>query len=274
MCRWIAYTGPPLLMEELVLKPKYSLIEQSYSCREGAEPTNGDGFGLGWYSDKSQPGVFRSTEPAWNDRNLASLAKHVRSRLFIAHVRATTGTPIQQTNCHPFCYGNWMLAHNGLIAEFHRLRRELAFAIEPALFPLVEGSTDSEIMFYLALTFGLEKEPVAALEKMAGFVEQVGRRQGVEHPLQMTLALSDGQRLFAVRYSSQHASRTLYHNANLAALQQVNPAPNLFAEGAVAVVSEPLDNMVEHWVKVPESSLLTVENGKVTTQNFQPRTNG
>lgn len=270
MCRWIAYSGSPLLMEELILKPKYSLIEQSYSCREGAEPTNGDGFGLGWYSDQAEPGVFRSTEPAWNDRNLKSLAKHVRSRLFIAHVRATTGTPIQQTNCHPFCHGQWMFAHNGLINEFHRLRRELALAVEPSLYSEIEGTTDSEIMFYLALTFGLQQDPIPALQRMAGLVESVGRKQGVEFPLQMTLALSDGERLIAVRYSSQGQSRSLYHSVNLEALKRVNPAPDLFAEGAVAVVSEPLDSVEEHWVRVPESSVLVLEKGQVEIRAFRP----
>lgn len=273
MCRWIAYSGSPLSMEELILKPKNSLIEQSYACREGAEPTNGDGFGLGWYSDQAEPGVFRSTEPAWNDRNLKSLAKHVRSRLFIAHVRATTGTPIQQTNCHPFCHGKWMFAHNGLINDFHRVRRDLALEVEPSLFPEIEGTTDSEIMFYLAITFGLEREPIQALQRMAGFVERIGRNQGVEFPLQMTLALSDGARLIAVRYSSRGESRSLYHSANLRALQRVNPTPDLFAEGAVAVVSEPLDSVEEHWVKVPESSVLVLENGQVDIRSFHPTEN-
>ena len=273
MCRWIAYSGSPLLMEELILKPKYSLIEQSYACREGAEPTNGDGFGLGWYSEQSQPGVFRSTEPAWNDRNLKSLAKHVRSRLFIAHVRATTGTPIQQTNCHPFCHGKWMFAHNGLISDFHRVQRELALAVEPSLYPEMEGSTDSEIMFYLALTFGLEQDPIAALQRMAGLVEKVGRSQSIPFPLQMTLALSDGERLFAVRYSSQGSSRSLYHSANLEALKRVNPTPGLFSSDAMAVVSEPLDSVEEHWVKVPEASVLVLEKGQVEIQPFQPSEN-
>ncbi|MDG2185997.1 MAG: class II glutamine amidotransferase [Mariniblastus sp.] len=273
MCRWIAYSGAPLRMEELILKPEYSLIEQSYSCREGAEPTNGDGFGMGWYSDLLEPGVFRSTEPAWNDRNLASLARNIRSHLFIAHVRATTGTPIQQTNCHPFCHGNWMFAHNGYIDQYPKLQRELAMAVEPSMYPSIEGNTDSELMFFLALTFGLASEPIPALERMAGFVEKVGRDQGVEFPLQMTLAVSEGQRLFAVRYSSQRQSRSLYHSADIKALQQVNPDPGLFSPGAVAVVSEPLDAMQDHWVQVPESTALLFEGGEVQTTDFVPTIN-
>jgi len=271
MCRWLAYTGAPVAMEELILKPEHSLIEQSYSCREGAEPTNGDGFGVGWYGEDFEPGIFRSTEPAWNDRNLASLSKHIRSHLFIAHVRATTGTPIQQTNCHPFCHQNWIFAHNGLIAEHHKLRRDLAYAVDASLYPGIEGTTDSELMFKLALTFGLESDPFSALERMAGFVEKTGREHGVKFPLQMTLAVSDGTRLFAVRYSSQHHSRSLYHSNNLEALQTINPRLSLFSPDARAVVSEPLDDIQELWTAVPESSALMVESGNVEVLSFDPR---
>lgn len=260
-----------MAMEELILKPENSLIEQSYSCREGAEPTNGDGFGIGWYGVRSEPGIFRSIEPAWNDRNLASLGKHIRSPLFIAHVRATTGTPIQQTNCHPFCHQKWIFAHNGSIADHSKLRRELAFAVDPSLYAGVEGNTDSEVMFNLALTFGLETDPFPALERMAGFVEKVGRDHGVEFPLQMTLAVSDGQRLFAVRYSSQHQTRSLYHSTDMEALQNINPDLGHFSPDARAVVSEPLHEMKEAWEPVPESSALLIEAGNVELRRFTPR---
>lgn len=272
MCRWIAYSGSPLPMEELILKPRYSLIEQSYSSRQGAEPTNGDGFGVGWYGDDLDPGVFKSIEPAWNDRNLASIARHIRSHMFLAHVRATTGTPIQQTNCHPFRRANWLLVHNGSISGYERVRRDLAFAVDPPLFAGIEGTTDSELMFNLALTFGLDSDPKTALEKMAGFVEQVGRDHGVEFPLQMTLGLTDGRRLYGVRYSSQHDSRSLYHSTHVKALQQINPDLNWFSTDARAIVSEPLDDMQEHWAAVPESSLVTIESGRVDVRDFEPGT--
>ena len=68
--------------------------------------------------------------------------------------------------------------HNGLIREFARVRRELVLAVDDSLFLSIEGTTDSELMFYLALTFGLEDDPVAAVERMVGFVEQTGRRNG------------------------------------------------------------------------------------------------
>ena len=114
----------------------------------GAEPTNGDGFGIGWYSAAGGPGIFKSMEPAWNDRNLRELAGHVESHLFVAHVRATTGTPVQQTNCHPFRYGKWLWVHNGRDVDWLTVKRDLVLAVDPALYPLIEGTTDSEVLFY------------------------------------------------------------------------------------------------------------------------------
>jgi len=271
MCRWISYFGAPLLMEELIIKPEHSLIDQSLASEEGAETTNGDGFGVGWYGEQPEPGVYKSTEPAWNDRNLAVLSKHIRSHLFLAHVRATTGTPIQQTNCHPFCKSNWLFVHNGVIRGYEHIKRDLAFEVDPDLFFGIQGTTDSELMFNLALTYGLTREPHAALERMTGFIEHVGRRHGVEFPVQMTLGLSDGKQLYAVRYSSEHQSRSLYHSASMAALQQINPELEVFSPDARAIVSEPLGEMDEAWVRVPESSMLIIESGEIEVRPFTPR---
>ena len=106
MCRWLAYSGSPVLIEDLLYKPQHSLIVQSMRATMGVEPTNGDGFGLGWYGDRATPGLFRSTEPAWNDRNLRDVAEQVTSRCVLAHIRASTGTAVQFTNCHPFRHGH------------------------------------------------------------------------------------------------------------------------------------------------------------------------
>ena len=219
MCRWLAYSGSPIRLEELLLKRDRSLIDQSLHSRLGATTTNGDGFGVGWYDDGDTPRLYRSVHPAWNDRNLRELAAGISSHLFLAHIRASTGTAIQETNAHPFRYGRWLWMHNGLIREFPRLRRELVLAVDDSLFASIEGTTDSETMFYLALTFGLESDPVGAVEKMVGFVEETGRRHGVEHPLQMTIGTTDGRSVYAFRYSSEGESRSLYFSTRMDALQ-------------------------------------------------------
>jgi predicted glutamine amidotransferase len=166
MGRWLAYSGSPVLIKELLLDPKHSLIDQSLHARLGAETTNGDGFGIGWYGVGDPPGVFHSIEPAWNDRNLRDLAGHIRSPLVLAHIRASSGSPVQQTNCHPFRHGRWLWMHNGVIRDLLQVERELVVAVDPSLCPEIEGSTDSETFFFLALTLGLEDDPPAAVSTL------------------------------------------------------------------------------------------------------------
>jgi predicted glutamine amidotransferase len=127
MCRSMAWHAQPLLIEELLFKPRHGLVDQSLHSRMGAETTNGDGFGVGvgWYGVGEGPGVHRSVSPAWGDPNLRNLAAHIETPLFLAHVRATSGTAVQETNCHPFSHGRWLFVHNGLINEFHLIRKEL-----------------------------------------------------------------------------------------------------------------------------------------------------
>jgi predicted glutamine amidotransferase len=266
MCRWIAYAGGPVYLEDLLFKPKHSLIDQSLAACAGETTTNGDGFGVGWYGDGATPGLYKGIQPAWSDENLLDLASQIKSPMFMAHVRSTTGTAIQRTNCHPFRHGRWLFQHNGAISDFPGVKRDLVLAIAPHLFPEISGSTDSEIMFYLALTFGLEDDPIAGVERMIGFIEDVGCKHGVNRPLQMTLAILDGQTLYAFRYSSEGKSRTLFYSASIAAMRQHFPEVQAFSDDARAVVSEPLggiENVNRFWIEVPESSAVVVAPGSL-----------
>jgi predicted glutamine amidotransferase len=274
MCRWLAYSGSPVLLEDLLLKPEHSLIDQSLHSRMGATTTNGDGFGIGWYGVGDTPGVFHSVEPAWNDRNLKDLSRHLASPLVFAHIRASTGGAIQQTNCHPFRHGKWLWMHNGLIRDFAVVKRDLAFAVDPSLYPEIEGSTDSEMFFYLALTFGLEDDPPTAVERAVGFIEETGRRHGVELPIQMTVATTDGATVWAFRYSSEGASRTLFYSTlvdSLRAEYPDNPVFQMLSEEARVVVSEPVSDLAGVWNEVPESSCGIVQAGQDELRPFTPR---
>ena len=274
MCRWLAYSGTPILLEELLYKPDHSLIDQSLHSRLGVETTNGDGFGVGWYGEAATPAVFRSVEPAWNDRNLKELSGHVRSGLVFAHIRASTGTPVQQTNCHPFRHGNWLWMHNGSIAQFHDVKRDLLLAVDASLYPDLEGSTDSEAFFFLALTFGLESDPPGAVERAVGFIEKVGRDHGVEHPIQMTVATSDGRRVWGFRYSSEGKSRSLFYSTLVETLRREYPDNPLFHElsdETRIVVSEPLGDLAGAWNEVPEASYGVIQEGQDELHPFTPR---
>jgi glutamine amidotransferase len=278
MCRWLAYYGDPIPIETLVLRRQHSLIDQSLHSREGATTTNGDGFGVGWYDELGGlPGLYKSVHPAWNDRNLRELATHISAPLFFAHIRASTGTAVQETNTHPFRHGRWLFMHNGLVREFPRVRRDLLLAIDPAQIAELEGSSDSEVLFHLALTFGLQDDPLTALELMAGFVEEVGERHGVEHPLQMSVATTDGERIIAARYSSEGQSRSLYFSTDARALKAQYPDIEELqglSDEARAIVSEPLGDLVGAWNAVPESSIGIVKPGPDELYEFTPRRPG
>jgi predicted glutamine amidotransferase len=273
MCRWMAWSGQPLIVEELLFAPPHGLVDQSRHSRLGVETTNGDGFGLGWYGGGSGPAIYRSVAPAWGDENLRELAAHIESPLFIAHVRATTGTAIQQTNCHPFRHGRWLFVHNGAIAGFEDMRRDLMLAIDPSLFPAIQGSTDSEVIFNLALSFGIEDDPIAAVERAIGFVEATAERHGVANPVQASMGLSDGVRLWAFRYSSEGKSRTLFISCEAASVRRLHPGnerlQRLRDEDRL-VVSEPLSDLPGLWEGIPESTVLIVQPGEDEQRPFRP----
>lgn len=277
MCRWLAYSGQPVLLDELLYTPAHSLIDQSLHSRMGAETTNGDGFGIGWYGTGSTPAVFHSVEPAWNERNLRELAGHVTAPLVFAHIRASTGSAVQQTNCHPFRHGRWLWMHNGFLGDFARVKRDLVLEVDPALYPEIEGSTDTEVFFCLALTHGLEDDPPAAVERAVGLIEDVGRRRGVEHPVQMTVATTDGERIWAFRYSSEGKSRSLFFSTDprrLQALYPDNPVLAGLSEETRLIVSEPLGDLAGAWNEVPESSWGVIQPGPDELRPFLPRTPG
>ncbi len=274
MCRWLAYTGNPIQLESVLFRAKHSLIDQSLHSRMGQTTTNGDGFGVGWYGHPTDiPFRYRCSQPAWSDRNLRDAARAIRSPLFVAHIRAATDTPSQETNCHPFRYGRWLFVHNGLVRDYPKMRRELMMAIDPELFASIEGSTDSEVMFYLALTFGLELDPVLALERMAGTIEEAGRRNGVDAPLNMTICATDGEQIIAVRYSSERQSRSLFHSASIRHLHELypdDPRITTIGDDALLVLSEPLVDLPGWWEEIPESTVIVARQGVIEQRIFNP----
>ena len=274
MCRWMAWLGQPVLVEELLFKTQHGIVDQSLHARMGAEPTNGDGFGIGWYGAGDGPGVYRSVSPAWSDSNLRELAAHIESPLFMAHVRAAIGSPVQQTNCHPFRRGHWLFVHNGFVADFHEVRRELMLAVDPGLFADVEGSTDTEVVFHLALTFGLEDDPIAALERTVGLIEATARRCGAAVGVQASFGVSDGSRLWAVRYSTDGHARSLFASADVEAIRYLHPENPRFQRLSPddrLIVSEPFSDLPGVWEEIPEATAITVgREGVLEQRPFRP----
>jgi glutamine amidotransferase len=241
----------------------------------GAETTNGDGVGLGWYGAGEGPGVYHGVAPAWGDTNLRELAAHIESPLFVAHVRAAIGSPVQQTNCHPFRRGRWLFVHNGYIADFARLRRDLMLVIEPDQFAEVQGSTDTEVVFHLALTLGLESDPIGALERTVGLIEATAAEHDVAAPVQGTFGVSDGMSLWAVRYATEGPARSLFASADVDTVKRLHPENarlQRLSEGDRLIVSEPFADLPGAWHEIPEATAVCVRRGGTMEQRpFVPR---
>jgi len=232
-------------------------------------PTNGDGFGLGWYGSQSFPGIFHDTLPAWNDANLQSLSEQIQSKLFFAHVRASTGTSTSRENCHPFRLGRMLFMHNGLIGGYGSIRRDLEQMIPAEIFQERCGTTDSEAFFLLACGNGLEGDVKEALTRTVEQVLEVMARSGTDEPLRMTAAIADGNRIYALRYSSDNQSPTLFYGTGGAI--RVNNRRVEFKDGdkAALVLSEPLDAQIDGWIEIPEGHILEARGGIVDVSPFQ-----
>ncbi|WP_337268041.1 class II glutamine amidotransferase [Oryzifoliimicrobium ureilyticus] len=255
MCRWAAYRGDPLYIEEIVSSPAHSLIEQSHCATRAKTPTNGDGFGIAWYGDRPEPGRYRDILPAWSDCNLRSLARQIRSPLFLGHVRAATGGATRRDNCHPFVQGIWSFMHNGQIAGFERLRRAMESMLDDELFDARAGTTDSELMFLLALQFGLTQNPFSAMSDMLSFIEGLSHKLTGSALIRFTAAFSDGKTLHAIRYATDQFAPTLY------------AAP--LGKG-YCLVSEPLNDDVDAWMEIPPGSAVTLDDDGVSINAFKP----
>jgi predicted glutamine amidotransferase len=244
MCRFVAYIGAPVFLNEVVCQPAHSLLHQSLQAERAKTVTNGDGFGIGWYGERDEPAVYREVMPAWSDENLLTLCDTLRSPLFFAHVRAATGTAIARQNCHPFRHQRWLFMHNGQIGGYARVRRTLEAQLPDRLYMARRGATDSELLFLLALARIESGEPVA-LAVQAVFDDTVAlmRQRGVDEELRFSAALSDGARLHVFRLASDGQPPTLYVRAGRA---------------GTTVASEPLDDG-GGWQPVASGALMHFE---------------
>jgi len=243
MCRWLAYAGESRPIEKFVYDDPHSLCSQARQSHKAKLGVHGDGGGLGWYGATEEPGLYRRSGPAWADVNLRDLTRVVESRVFFAHVRASTGAPNIDINCHPFRADSFLFMHNGQIGGFSQLRRRLADALTDESYDALLGGTDSELLFQLMITNGLRDDAEQAIRDTIIAVDTMRKRDGITEAFRATLAITDGENIWALRWSSDDYAPSLY----LAEKQ-----------GGALVVSEPLDENTSSWKKVPPDSLVRI----------------
>jgi gamma-glutamyl hercynylcysteine S-oxide hydrolase len=256
MCRVLAYLGPPLSLDALLLQPEHSLLRQSWAPRmQTSGVVNADGFGAGWYDldRRPDPARYRTDRPMWSDRSFASLAGLVQSGAVLASVRsATPPAPVEESGTPPFTSGPWLFAHNGVVDGFRaepgvRLRHLLSDRSAA----LLEGSSDSELLFGLTLDW-LDNGADAG-EALANVVSSV-------------LSLTTARLNFVL--TDGHAIAATACGDSLFVLDRTG----LAGEGVI-VASEPSDGDAG-WQPVPDRSLVEARPGSVTVTPLDPASGG
>lgn len=275
MCRFLAYTGQPVLANDLLYKPKHSLIErQSVEAQEMSIPINGDGFGISWYDFEfdDAPCQFRSTRPAWSDMNLRFLARKIKSPMFFAHVRAATpGSLVEEVNAHPFVYGRLTWMHNGMVLGFRKIRRALLRNLNEGAYDAIHGSTDSEHLFGLFLNHLPDpagevttEQMVDAMFKMFEDFNGLLFEHDVREHSYLNLCVSNGRTMIATRYTTnprvQPASLYyLFGKEYVATDDRCFMLPDEGKAEAVIIASEPFTSVKSDWIKVVRNSMIIVE---------------
>lgn len=250
MCRWVAYAGPEIYLEDILFNKGNSIASQSYSAKESFWTTNGDGFGVAWLGiPKEQPLVFSKMYYRLVMIIICTLWRRTFVPIFFAHVRATTGTAINRSNCHPFIWKNWTFIHNDQIGGWKTCHKEYESYISHDYFSLRDGSTDSEAIFLLGLILGLSENPIKAIAQAIEIALQTMDKHHVQEPLRASIAVSDGQSIWAFRYSNDANSPSLYYGNPQT---QTNSSKNF----VTTIASEPLDSQAKHWHKVDEATAI------------------
>lgn len=255
MCRWLAWIGAPVYMEDLIIRREHSLIHQSRDAVCCKSAINADGVGVAWYGTRPEPGLYKDIRPAWSDPNLRQIARQIAAPVFLAHVRASTGSATSYNNCHPFTYGRWSFMHNGMVGGYDALRRKVEMQIDDALYAHRHGATDSEVLFLSALGLGMDTAPLTAMEAAIAGVEKLSRAIGATPHMRFAGCWSDGETLYAARYASDDLAPSLYYK------QSAN---------GMLLASEPLDSDAGCWTEVPPDTALVVTRGGFRALPFMP----
>jgi glutamine amidotransferase len=249
VCRHLAYVGPSVTLEQLILEPPHSLLQQASAPRYQTHGRfNADGFGVGWYDRhiRVEPARYRTTRPLWADTSFASFSGLVRSNAVLAAVRsASPGMPVEETSTAPFTDGLWLFSHNGFVPGFDgETGRVLLSAVTETRRQMIAGSTDSELLFALVLDrLDAGAPPADALTSVVTLVERN------QPDARLNFLLTDGERITA----------TAWHNSLFVLDDRART-------GAAVVASEPYDD--SSWEPVADRFVVELDDDKLVVCPF------
>ncbi|KAJ7293534.1 N-terminal nucleophile aminohydrolase [Mycena rebaudengoi] len=284
MCRFVIYKGTaPVQLSHLLTRPCHSIINQAFDSRlrlDRRRPMNGDGFGVGWYDSiydeelGSQPCIFTSVTPAWNNINLTRLAEKIKSPLVFGHVRATTAGSLSLDNCHPFVHGKLMFMHNGGIAQWPLIKRSLQKVLPDVAFNMVQGNTDSEWAFALFLsklpdpdarTFTPDILRRAMLDTISSF-NAFAEEAGITEPSLMNFCVTDGDTVIATRYisSQKDEAASLWFSSGTTFSEDADGGHYKMSkadkrENIIMIASEPLTFERADWMEIKTQTMVVIK---------------
>jgi glutamine amidotransferase len=291
VCRILAYLGEPLPVQSLLFDTDNSLVRQSYSPRMMNTFLNLAGFGMKAWDPAShrpeEPFTYRATALPSFDRNLRFISSKVASTCLVAHVRGVTYSGeavVADTNLHPFHFGGTrlVLAHNGHLRQFSRMRYALVEHVRPELARHIEGTTDSEWIYALILSqlddpYGLPdtRELADAVAGALRILRTVRAEHGIDTSSPVNLCVSSGRAVVATRLSFDYGwyppeDEMLETDLPFVSLWYAIGGEYAERDGSwqmtpgepprsVIIASEPLTTDVSTWLEVPEYSMLTAE---------------
>lgn len=283
MCRFVAYQGPPVLIADLLYRPRHSLLMQSMRSELMSQQFNADGFGIGFYTQgEPTPCIVRACSPAWSNRGIESIAQRLHSTHFFAHIRAASpGMPTQDSNCHPFGRGRFQFMHNGFMENFCRFKRCLQRSLSDHAWEGIEGSTDSEHAFALFIDrIGGSKATKTASEircALVGTLKQLTHLNGSvgsNGAMICNFAVSDGISTVVARYAhNANRDASLFYSVGEKYILDgedgdMLPIKEGVEHGAVIVASEPVTRRSEDWIELPINHTLTINAGREV--NIEP----
>lgn len=245
---------------------------------------NADGFGVGWYNLEvdPEPCIFTSIAPAEHNVNLARLSKKIQSHLIFGHVRAASpGSPVNDTNCHPFQFGRYLWMHNGCIAHWSAVKRPVTALLSSCAFAYISGTTDSEVAGALFVDQLPGHDPhrehspqdiIDAMKRTIQIITQSVRTARIPTSCEadyssLNFAVSDGKTVVATRFRDSPTDEppSLYY-CLVTNMEMVGNEMEILHDATkkpkgVVIASEPLTYQSENWTLIPKNHMLVVTNG-------------